>query len=192
MTTMNFKNHPARTFSAQFSLMVVPALLSVAVLTSTAMGSEPGVSDFSVAKPELIQTMDIVEALAVSRGTRIHPSAPPTVRLPIFFEFDSAKLLPEAETLLGRVGAALMSDDLADFRFAVEGHTDSVGSADYNARLSENRSQAVKAFLIAKGVPERHLAARGHGEEQPAASNESDEGRQRNRRVEFINRGAAR
>ena len=101
----------------------------------------------------------------------------------IFFEFDSAKLLPEAETLLGRVGAALMSDDLADFRFAVEGHTDSVGSADYNARLSENRSQAVKAFLIARGVPERHLAARGHGEEQPAASNESDEGRQRNRRV---------
>jgi outer membrane protein OmpA-like peptidoglycan-associated protein len=191
MTTMKFGNHPARTFATRISLLVFPALLSAAVLSSTAIGTEAGVSDFTVARPEQIQTMDIVEALAVARGTRIHASAPPTVRLPIFFEFDSAELLPEAEMLLGRVGAALMSDDLADFRFAVEGHTDSVGSAAYNARLSEERSRAVKAYLIAEGVPGHHLAARGHGEKRPAASNENDEGRQRNRRVEFINRGAA-
>ncbi len=192
MTTTRIGNHPARTFAARISLLVFPALLSVSVLSSTAIGTEEGISDLTHARPEQIQTPDIVEALAVARGTRINPSAPPTVRLPVFFEFDSAELLPEAEALLDRVGAALVSEDLAEFRFSVEGHTDSVGSVDYNARLSEDRSRAVKAYLITEGVPEDHLAARGHGEKRPAASNDSDIGRQRNRRVELINRGAAR
>ena len=94
--------------------------------------------------------------------------------------------------MLDRLGAALKSDDLAGFHFAVEGHTDSVGSANYNASLSEDRSRAVKAYLIARGVPEEHLAARGHGEARPAATNDTAKGRQRNRRVEVINRGATR
>jgi OOP family OmpA-OmpF porin len=76
------------------------------------------------------------------------------------------------------------------FSFSVEGHTVSVGSESYNANLSEERAAAVKAFLMAQGVPEQQLATIGHGERQPVASNESDAGRQRNRRVEVINRGA--
>jgi outer membrane protein OmpA-like peptidoglycan-associated protein len=192
MSAIKFGIRPARRFASRASLLVLLALLSVALFSSTAIGGGPGVSDFTVAEPDQIQTMDIVEALSVSRGSRINPSAPPTVRLPIFFEFDSAKLKPEAEALLDRLGAALKSDDLAGFHFDVEGHTDSVGSAQYNARLSEDRSQAVKAYLIAQGVPEEHLAARGHGEARPAESNATSEGRQRNRRVEVINRGATR
>jgi OOP family OmpA-OmpF porin len=155
-----------------------------------ANGTEAGVSDFTLTNPTNIQTSDITEALAVPRGTRIRTTAPPTARLPIFFEFDSTDLLPEAEVLLARVGAALVSDELEDFRFSVEGHTDSVGSESYNSTLSEERAKAVKAFLIARGVSEQKLATFGHGESRPVASNDDDEGRQRNRRVELINRGA--
>ena len=191
MTTLHSRNRPPLTVAAHVILVVLPTLLSLVFVTSKAIGTEAGVSDFTRVSPEVIQTGDITEALAVARGTRIQPAAPPTVRLPVYFEFDSADLMPEAEVLLGKVGAALVSDDLADFRFSVEGHTDSVGSVDYNARLSEDRSRAVKAYLIAEGVPGDHLAARGHGEKRPAASNDSDIGRQRNRRVELINRGAA-
>jgi outer membrane protein OmpA-like peptidoglycan-associated protein len=179
------------TVAAQVILVVLPTLLSLVFVTSRAIGTEAGVSDFTLVSPEVIQTGDITEALAVARGTRIRSAAPPTVRLPVYFEFDSADLRPEAEVLLGKVGAALVSDDLADFRFSVEGHTDGVGSEHYNARLSEERAKAVKAFLMARGVPAQHLATHGHGEGQPVASNTSDEGRQRNRRVEVINLGTA-
>jgi outer membrane protein OmpA-like peptidoglycan-associated protein len=178
--------------AARLTLAVFPALLSFGVATSMANGTEAGVSDFTLTHPEKIQATDIAEALAVPRGTRIRPSAPPTVRLPILFEFDSTELLPESEALLAKLGAALVSDDLADFRFSVEGHTDSLGSEGYNTTLSEERAKVAKAYLIARGVPERQLATLGHGEAQPVASNHDDEGRQRNRRVEVINRGAAR
>ena len=190
MTNLRSRNRPARTAAAHVILLVFPALLSLVFATSSASAGEAGVSDFTLVSPEEIQTGDIAEALAVARGTRIRPSAPPTVRLPILFEFDSTELLPESESLLAKVGAALVSDDLAYFRFSVEGHTDSLGSDGYNTTLSQERAKAVKAYLMARGVPERQLATVGHGEARPVASNHSDEGRQRNRRVEVINRGA--
>lgn len=191
MTILQSRKSPATTVAAHVILWVFPALLSLVFVTSRAVGDEAGVSDFTLVSPEAIQTGDIAEALAVSRGTRISSSAPPTVRLPVYFEFDSAELLPGSESLLAKVGAALVSDDLAHFHFSVEGHTDSLGSDGYNATLSEERAKAVKAYLISMGVLERQLATLGHGEAQPVASNHSDKGRQRNRRVEVINRGAA-
>jgi len=150
----------------------------------------PGVTDFSGANAAAIEESDITSALAVPRGTRIEPSAPPTVRLPIFFEFNSTQLRPEGRELLDKVGAALSSDDLTVFRFSVEGHTDSVGSEAYNGTLSARRAAAVKAYLVARGVPEERLGTVGHGEAEPVAGNETDDGRQRNRRVELINLGS--
>ena len=192
MTNLQSRNRPARTGAAHVILLVFPALLSLVFVTSRVLAAEAGVSDFTLVSPEKIQTGDIAEALAVPRGTQLRPSAPPTVRLPILFEFDSTELLPESESLLSKVGAALVSDDLAHFHFSVEGHTDSLGSDGYNSTLSQERAKAVKAYLMASGVQERQLATVGHGEAQPVASNDSDEGRQRNRRVEVINRGAGR
>ncbi len=152
--------------------------------------SDAGVTDFSGANAAAIEQDDITSALAVPRGTRIEPSAPPTVRLPIFFEFNSATLRPDARTLLDKVGAALASDELTTFQFSVEGHTDSVGSESYNSSLSAQRAEAVKAYLIANGVPPERIKTMGHGEAAPVADNESDSGRQRNRRVELINLGS--
>ena len=137
-----------------------------------------------------IQSSDIIDALAPARGASIDPGAPPTVRLPVYFEFDSDRLQPDAVVLLERVGAALSAEELAAFHFSVEGHTDSVGPPEYNDALSMRRAAAVEGFLVNFGVPHARLEAVGHGESAPVASNENSTGRQRNRRVELINLGA--
>ncbi len=148
------------------------------------------VTDFTMAKAQSIQEDDIIEALAPMRGTRIEAGAPPTVRLPIYFEFDSTRLKPEAVSLLGKVGAALSAEELTSFNFSVEGHTDSSGPAEYNDGLSARRADAVRNFLVDSGVPGSRLDTVGHGESEPVAQNDTGEGRQRNRRVELINLGA--
>jgi outer membrane protein OmpA-like peptidoglycan-associated protein len=161
-----------------------------AAAAAQAQSTAPGVTDFSAADGSKIQVSDITEALAVPRGTRIEASAPPTIRLPIFFEFNSAQLRPEASQLLDKVSAALASGELETFRFSIEGHTDDVGSPEYNAALSAERAKAVENYLLAKGVPRSRLGTIGHGEAEPVAPNDSEDGRQRNRRVEIINLGA--
>jgi outer membrane protein OmpA-like peptidoglycan-associated protein len=148
---------------------------------------EVGVTDLTGASVEAIQVEDLTQALSLQRGTRIEP----TVRLPIFFEFNSVQLRPEADQLLEKISAALSSGELAPYEFSIEGHTDSVGSPGYNQGLSQDRAAAVKAFLVARGIEGDRLQTVGHGEKSPFASNETDDGRQRNRRVELINRGSA-
>jgi OOP family OmpA-OmpF porin len=171
-------------------------LLLSALLTgglSAAVHSQenaPAVTDLTMADVLSIQTDDIIDALAPARGTKIEPGAPPTVRLPVYFEFDSDRLQPDAVVLLERVGAALSAEELAVFRFSVEGHTDSVGPAEYNDGLSQRRAVAVERFLADSGVPTDRLEAVGRGEVDPVALNDNSTGRQRNRRVELINLGA--
>ncbi len=172
------------------------ALLMTAAATvgfSAAGGSpenSPAVTDFTMAEVLSIQTDDIIDALAPARGARIDPGAPPTVRLPVYFEFDSDRLQPDAVVLLERVGAALSAEELAAFHFSVEGHTDSVGPPEYNDGLSKRRAATVEGFLVSFGVPHARLGAVGHGESAPVAPNGTSTGRQRNRRVELINLGA--
>jgi len=158
--------------------------------TASGVANQPGVTDFSGANADAIEASDITTALAVPRGARIEPAAPPTVRLPIFFEFNSATLRPDGRALLDKVGAALASEELTTFRFSIEGHTDNIGSAKYNHSLSTQRANAVKDYLVARGVPEDRLGTIGHGENEPVADNGSGIGRQRNRRVELINLGS--
>ncbi len=74
----------------------------------------------------------------------------------------------------------------ADRTVVIEGHTDSVGSADSNLGLSQRRADAVKSYLVGKGVASGRLTAAGKGEDSPAAGNDSASGRQQNRRVEVI------
>jgi OOP family OmpA-OmpF porin len=161
------------------------------IATGALGANDVGVTDFSGAQADVIEVDDITSALAVPRGTRIESSAPPTVRLPIFFEFNSTTLRPEASALLDKVGAALASDELGSFRFSVEGHTDSVGTESANLALSQARAEVVKQYLLAQGVPAARLEIVGRGEANPVGSNDTDDGRQRNRRVELINLGSA-
>ena len=149
----------------------------------------PEITDLSAARADTIEVSDITAALVVPRTRSIEPTARRKVLLPIYFEFNSATPRPETHELLEKVGAALSSSELEYFSFSIEGHTDSVGSAQYNERLSVLRAAAVEAKLREHGVPARRLKKAGHGESAPVASNDSDQGRTRNRRVEIINVG---
>ena len=101
----------------------------------------------------------------------------------ILFAFDSAALNDEARKNLNNVAEKLRS--LTDIRVDIIGHADSTGPAEYNQRLSERRAVAVQRYLVDQGMAEQNLRTVGYGETQPVASNETREGRARNRRVEL-------
>jgi outer membrane protein OmpA-like peptidoglycan-associated protein len=170
--------------------LAAPALAQSEGSGAQASGAEAGVTDLTRTPASVIETNDIIEALAVPRGTRIEATAPPTIRLPVYFEFNSTELRPEAKQLLEKVGAALAAEELSSFQFSVEGHTDSVGSNGYNVSLSSQRAGQVARYLEDRGVSASRLETVGRGEVKPVGDNTSAEGRQRNRRVELINLGA--
>jgi OOP family OmpA-OmpF porin len=102
----------------------------------------------------------------------------------VYFDFDKATIKPEGKAVLDEAAALLNKHE----RVVVEvaGHTDSVGSDAYNQGLSERRANSVKDYLTAQGVTATRLTAKGYGEAQPVASNDTKEGRAENRRVELI------
>lgn len=99
-----------------------------------------------------------------------------------FFDFDKAVLKPEGRAKLDDLAGKLQGITL-EVIIAV-GHTDSVGSASYNQRLSVRRAQAVKNYLVSKGIEASRIYTEGKGESQPVASNATAAGRAKNRRVE--------
>jgi len=102
----------------------------------------------------------------------------------VLFEFNQANLKNGATRNLDPLVKALQSD--IEQSAIVEGHTDNIGSKEYNLNLSEQRAEAVKAYLVSQGVDANRIATQGMGFEFPVASNQSNEGRQQNRRVEII------
>jgi len=101
----------------------------------------------------------------------------------IFFDFDKATLRPESKTELERVYTILTENPRMKVRIA--GHTDNIGSDEYNQRLSEARAKAVCEYLISRGISIDRLSYIGYGESRPIDTNETSEGRQNNRRVEL-------
>lgn len=104
----------------------------------------------------------------------------------ILFDFDQATLKPESEAALNQLLGALEGDTALSL--TISGHTDSDGADAYNLDLSKRRAEAVKAWLVGKGVADGRLVAEGKGEAEPVASNDTADGRALNRRVEAAKR----
>jgi len=103
----------------------------------------------------------------------------------ILFDTGSDRLRPESTPTLKEIGEMLKAHP--DLRILIEGHTDNVGNPAFNQTLSEKRAAAVKAFLEKEyGIDSSRLEAQGFGDTRPAASNDTPEGRQANRRVELV------
>jgi outer membrane protein OmpA-like peptidoglycan-associated protein len=107
----------------------------------------------------------------------------------VLFKSGSFELLPGARERLAKVSGIVLA--YQGLRLAVEGHTDSIGSDEYNRRLSEQRADAVRAYLVQQGIEAEAITASGFGKSEPVASNDTPEGRQQNRRVELVVSGNA-
>lgn len=111
----------------------------------------------------------------------------------VTFAFNSAQLSPETLPTLQRLGEALKSAELGTSCLQIEGHTDSVGSDEYNLKLSQRRAESVVRYLTQQlGVRTDRVAPIGKGEQEPIATNATDTGRQKNRRVQIVNLGYAK
>jgi OOP family OmpA-OmpF porin len=102
--------------------------------------------------------------------------------LNVEFDFDKATIKKGYDQDIDNLVQVMK--DYPDLKVVIEGHTDSVGTAAYNKKLSQQRAEAVKKYMAEKGIDANRLKAQGFGEEKPIASNETKEGRQQNRRVE--------
>ncbi len=131
-----------------------------------------------------------VQAAAPAAVPAPAPVVPPQVGTTMLslegtnFDFNKAILHPEALAKLDHVAEVLTQNPAV--KVSVEGHTDSVGSARYNQKLSERRAQAVVKYLSSKGIDASRLSPAGYGKTRPAASNQTSEGRARNRRVDLV------
>jgi outer membrane protein OmpA-like peptidoglycan-associated protein len=123
---------------------------------------------------------------AMARITAVRESARGLiVSLPnILFETSQARLKPEGREALAKISGVLMIAE--GYTLSVEGHTDKVGSAEYNLDLSEKRAASVRDYLVEQGLSPANITVKGFGETQPVAANETAAGRQENRRVEIV------
>jgi outer membrane protein OmpA-like peptidoglycan-associated protein len=107
----------------------------------------------------------------------------------VLFDTGSYTLRAAAREKLAKISGIVLAHP--GLNLQIEGHTDSVGGDDYNQELSEHRAEAVREYLIEQGVAGSAVVARGFGKTQPVASNDTPEGRQKNRRVELVVNGDA-
>jgi outer membrane protein OmpA-like peptidoglycan-associated protein len=134
---------------------------------------------------QIAENQKILDELR-SRGADVRSSAEGVVvNLPdVLFKFDSSQMTPDARLAASEIAAVV--NKYPARRISVEGHTDSVGTVAYNKKLSTERAEAVARELEAKGVSYSRILTYGYGEGVPIASNSSEYGRTRNRRVEVI------
>lgn len=115
------------------------------------------------------------------------PAAPASISMQIQFAFNSDRIEGASATTMSNLAAALASDELKGRSFQIVGHTDGVGSAVYNMRLSQMRAASVKRFLTEHGVPTARLSATGKGASD--LLNKADPAAGENRRVEIVASG---
>ncbi|WP_293400254.1 OmpA family protein [Polaromonas sp.] len=115
----------------------------------------------------------------------VEPPPAPSLSLLIQFDFNSARVRPDSQQTLANLAQAMQSKELANAKFAVEGHTDAKGGADYNLKLSQQRADAVSSILVGHGVTAARLVSVGKGSTEP--SNAADPLAAENRRVRVVN-----
>ncbi len=130
---------------------------------------------------EMRQALAEVESASIQREQDVLAI---TFKSDFSFGFDSAVIKPGAENEIARVAAVLLK--YPQTNISIEGHTDSKGAEEYNMDLSRQRAEAVKNSLIGRGLSSSRLQTIGFGESKPVATNDTEAGRQQNRRVRIV------
>jgi outer membrane protein OmpA-like peptidoglycan-associated protein len=139
-----------------------------------ARGTNPGLADDDVAKPEAVPA---TETQPAEVGKAI-------VLEGVVFETGSSSISPASEAILNKAFNTL--NEHGEIVVEIRGHTDNTGSRVANLKLSQARAEAVRAFLETKGIAGHRMIAKGVGPDQPIADDSTLEGRQKNRRIEFV------
>jgi OOP family OmpA-OmpF porin len=108
-----------------------------------------------------------------------------TILETIRFRPNSSEIETDSYPIMDQIALALRKHKELD-RIEIGGHTDSTGRYEYNMRLSRARARSVRQYLLTRGIPPGRLSARGYGPDKPLGDNKTDEGRTKNRRVEFL------
>lgn len=168
----------------KLSVVVVMAALVIAAGGSVSASSAQDRVQRSIDGPVTAEA--VTRSLVLVPDNAGDPGGPSEVSLMlrIEFEFDSAELTGRARRDLDGVAGALNDPQLVSAAVTLEGHTDAVGSADYNLRLSQRRAEAVVAYLVRRGVAADRLQAAGFGEHRPLPAHAPTDERQR--RVEIV------
>lgn len=125
----------------------------------------------------MTQLNAVLQTRATARGLIVNLSG-------VHFQNGKATLQPEAREKLAKIAGILSSHK--GLRIEAEGYTDSTGTEAFNQRLSEQRAKNAKTYLVSQGVPSRAITSKGFGVENPIATNDTDDGRKENRRVELV------
>ncbi|MEY3262607.1 MAG: hypothetical protein RL717_84 [Pseudomonadota bacterium] len=167
----------------------VPAVVDAApaAMEAPALAEAPPAPPAIVeAPPAIVEAPPAPAAVAPPKPAAPVAPAPTAVKVTFetdtFFAFDKSVLQPAGKAKLEDLVSKLQGTDIEVI--VATGHTDSTGTDDYNQKLSMRRANAVKAFLVSKGLPAERVFTEGKGEKQPVASNKTAEGRAKNRRVE--------
>lgn len=174
-------------------------LLLLVLITSIAFAQTPTAQQMIEqlkAKPEPSAAPALTgrtRSLSGTRNLTVEAATPQEVAvaekaslsLQIQFDFNSASVKAESKDALSNLASAMLSKDLLEAKFVIEGHTDAKGKQDYNQRLSQHRADSVREFLVSKGVDSTRLSAAGKGSSDPA--NTTDPLAAENRRVKIVN-----
>lgn len=171
-----------------------------------ALGSLPVLAQSRPSSEQIIKSLTPTDLGNTTRGIRmVHPgetahahaggsagaATAPSVNLTVLFATDSADLTPDATQVLDQLGHALSSQQLGQYRFRIEGHTDTVGTPQYNQALSQRRADAVVGYLEGKfGIAGSRLQAVGVGESGLLVQTPNNTPEARNRRVQVVNIGS--
>ena len=209
--TLTMRNHPAHAVrgAAALALLTLGACASFTTQQKGAMigtavggvaGGAIGKANGSTAKGAIIgamvggvaggiigrqmdrQAQQIAQAIPGAKVERVGEGIQVTFESGLLFDFDSDRVRAEAAANLRNLASSL--DEYPNTELVIVGHTDADGPSYYNDDLSSRRAHAAAEYLTARGVDRNRLRTVGRGEEEPVASNSSESGRERNRRVE--------
>jgi outer membrane protein OmpA-like peptidoglycan-associated protein len=129
-------------------------------------------------RQQLLQQFNLIlETRDTARGLIVNMSD-------VLFDFNKYTLRPAAREKLAKISGIILSHP--GLRLEVDGYTDSIGSEEYNLKLSDNRASGVRDYLVGQGLAPDNITSRGFGKDNPVASNDNAAGRQKNRRVEMV------
>jgi outer membrane protein OmpA-like peptidoglycan-associated protein len=176
-------------------MVAITALLAAGTIAPT-----PGLAQGGPSTEQIIKSLTPTSPSGATRGIRVGPAATgqpqtpgsqPAISLTVLFKTGSAELTPQALEVLNNLGRALSDKALDGYRFRIEGHTDTVGTREYNKQLSARRAAAVVDYLAANfHIDRSRVEAVGMGEDGLLIPTPDQTAEPRNRRVEVINVGA--